>query len=47
MEAATTPDTVAANFAHDWREREERELSPLAARSYPAVRRHADPRKTQ
>ncbi len=33
---------VAARFAADWREREERLLSPLAARSYPASRRVAE-----
>jgi dGTPase len=31
-------DTVAAAFAERWREQEERTLSPLAARSYPALR---------
>jgi dGTPase len=31
-------DTVAAAFAELWAEREERLLSPLAARSYPALR---------
>jgi dGTPase len=31
-------DTVAAAFAERWAEREERLLSPLAARSYPALR---------
>jgi dGTPase len=35
-------DRVAACFAQNWREREERLLSPLAARSYPALRAHAE-----
>jgi len=35
---ASEQDTVAAGFAARWREEEERLLSPLAARSYPARR---------
>ena len=34
--------SVAAGFAARWREREEELLSPLAARSYPAVRAQAE-----
>ena len=37
------PGPVAARFAERWREREERELSALAARSYPAQRELAEP----
>jgi dGTPase len=33
---------VAAAFAAHWREREDAMLSPLAARSYPALRSHAE-----
>lgn len=36
------PDAVARIFAEDRRELEEAMLSPLAARSYPALRRHAE-----
>ncbi len=35
---ASEHDTVAAGFAEGWADQEERLLSPLAARSYPAVR---------
>jgi dGTPase len=35
-------ETVGERFAAEWREREERLLSPLAARSYPAVRRREE-----
>ena len=38
MSIAGTEDVVAAGFAERWAEREERLLSPLAARSYPALR---------
>jgi dGTPase len=39
---ATEQDTVAAGFAERWAEREELLLSPLAARSYPALRARAE-----
>jgi dGTPase len=39
---ATEQDTVAAAFAERCAEQEEQLLSPLAARSYPAVRMHAE-----
>ncbi len=38
MSTARAQDAVAAAFAQRWAEREERLLSPLAARSYPARR---------
>jgi dGTPase len=38
MSTACAQDTVAAGFAARWREQEQRLLSPLAARSYPALR---------
>jgi dGTPase len=40
---AAEHDVVARAFADGWAEREERELSPLAARSYPARRVHDEP----
>jgi dGTPase len=43
MESATTTESVAAEFAARWREREEALLSPLAARSYPAQRALPEP----
>jgi len=39
---ASEQDTVASGFAERWRAQEERLLSPLAARSYPALRDHAE-----
>ena len=42
MSMATEEDTVAAGFAERWAEREELLLSPLAARSYPALRARAE-----
>jgi dGTPase len=39
---ASQEDVVAAAFAAREREREERTLSPLAARSYPALREHRE-----
>jgi dGTPase len=42
MSIVTEQDTIAAGFAERWREREEQMLSPLAARSYPALRAHAE-----
>jgi dGTPase len=39
---ATEQDAVAAGFAERWAEREEQLLSLLAARSYPALRAHAE-----
>jgi dGTPase len=42
MSIATEEDTVAAGFAERWAEREELLLSPLAARSYPALRARAE-----
>ena len=42
MSIATEQDTVAAGFAERWAEREELALSPLAARSYPALRARAE-----
>jgi dGTPase len=39
---ATEQDAVAAGFAERWAEQEEQLLSPLAARSYPALRAHAE-----
>ena len=42
MSVAGERDVVAAGFAERWAEQEERLLSPLAARSYPAVRAHAE-----
>ncbi len=42
MSIATDKDTVAAGFAERWAEQEERLLSPLAARSYPALRARAE-----
>jgi dGTPase len=39
---ATDQNTVAAAFAERWAEQEEQLLSPLAARSYPALREHAE-----
>jgi dGTPase len=40
---ASEHDVVARAFARDWAEREERDLSELAARSYPARRVHDEP----
>jgi dGTPase len=40
---ASRQDTVAAAFAERIREQEELSLAPLAARSYPARRAHAEP----
>jgi len=42
MSTATDQDTVAAAFARYSAEEEERRLSPLAARSYPARRAHPE-----
>src|ERR1700736_3571251 len=42
MSIASDQVTVAASFALRWREQEESTLSPLAARSYPARRAHAE-----
>ena len=42
MSTATGQPTVAAGFAERWREQEQRTLSPLAARSYPASRARAE-----
>ncbi len=42
MSIATGKDTVAAGFAERRREHEEETLSPLAARSYPALRARAE-----
>jgi len=42
MSLAKQTDTVAAEFAERRRELEEETLSPLAARSYPAKRAHAE-----
>ncbi|HTU77123.1 MAG TPA: deoxyguanosinetriphosphate triphosphohydrolase [Solirubrobacteraceae bacterium] len=42
MSIATEHDLVAAAFAGRWAEREEQLLSPLAARSYPALRARAE-----
>ncbi len=42
MSIATEQDTVAAAFAQRFSEEEERRLSPLAARSYPARRARAE-----
>jgi dGTPase len=42
VSTATDQDTVAAGFAERRREEEERLLSPLAARSYPARRGHPE-----
>jgi dGTPase len=39
---ATDQDTVASEFAEQWRAQEENLLSPLAARSYPARRAHPE-----
>jgi dGTPase len=39
---ASQHDAVAASFAERWAEEEEQRLSPLAARSYPARRSHAE-----
>ncbi len=43
VDAAAAPGQVAARFAAQVAEREERQLSPLAARSYPERRRHDEP----
>jgi dGTPase len=43
MSIAQQRDVVAAAFAERWAEHEERELSPLAARSYPALRAREEP----
>ena len=40
--SSAAADVVAAAFAERWAEREERLLSPLAARSYPALRARAE-----
>ncbi|HYM54052.1 MAG TPA: hypothetical protein VES97_01715, partial [Solirubrobacteraceae bacterium] len=42
MSIATGRDTVAAGFAERCGEEEERRLSELAARSYPALRMRAE-----
>ena len=42
MSVVTHPDAVARTFAEDRRELEEAMFSPLAARSYPALRRRAE-----
>lgn len=42
MSVATEETTVAAEFAARWAQREQRLLSPLAARSYPALRARAE-----
>ena len=42
MSTATETDTVAAGFAERFAEQEELALSPLAARSYPALRARAE-----
>jgi dGTPase len=42
MSIATEAETVAAGFAERWAEQEELLLSPLAARSYPALRACAE-----
>ena len=42
MSIAIGKDTVAAGFAERWREHEQETLSPLAARSYPALRERAE-----
>jgi dGTPase len=42
MSIAAQEDTVAAGFAERCAEQEEQLLSPLAARSYPALRAHAE-----
>jgi len=39
---ASANDAVAAGFAERWREHEQEALSPLAARSYPALRAHPE-----
>jgi dGTPase len=39
---ATGPASAELGFAAGWREREEQLLSPLAARSYPALRAHPE-----
>jgi dGTPase len=43
VSTASEQDLVAAGFARRWAEQEERLLSPLAARSYPALRARAEP----
>ncbi|HWJ49653.1 MAG TPA: deoxyguanosinetriphosphate triphosphohydrolase [Solirubrobacteraceae bacterium] len=42
MSIASAQDTVASGFAERVRDQEERLLSPLAARSYPALRAHPE-----
>jgi dGTPase len=42
VSTSTTQDVVAAGFAERWAELEEQLLSPLAARSYPALRLHPE-----
>jgi dGTPase len=42
VSTASTQDVVAAGFAERWAELEEQLLSPLAARSYPALRMHPE-----
>jgi dGTPase len=42
VSVATEPQTVAAAFAERWAEQEQLLLSPLAARSYPALRARAE-----
>jgi dGTPase len=42
MSLATDERSIAAGFARRWSEREENLLSPLAERSYPARRAHAE-----
>ena len=42
MSIASANDAVAAGFAEHWREHEQEALSPLAARSYPALRAHPE-----
>jgi dGTPase len=42
VSTASTQEVVAAGFAERWAELEEQLLSPLAARSYPALRLHPE-----
>jgi dGTPase len=42
VSTSSTQDVVAARFAERWAELEEQLLSPLAARSYPALRLHPE-----
>ena len=43
MSPATSPEQVAASFAARWQAQEAERLSPLATRSYPALRRAHEP----